>query len=130
MATESRSAFGKNKDIDHAQRVEAGTTDYNSIPMLYDDLIQHFPSAGAVVGLASTLGHSVSPQAGLACPDHHAAAVGEIFQPYWATRAHLLAECADLSAAAYHQAIALAQDAAMKRYLEQKIHSLIKLRAH
>jgi predicted RNA polymerase sigma factor len=61
MAAESSSAFGGNKDIDHAQRVETGTTDWNSIAMLYDGLLRLFPSAVAVVGLASALGHSVSP---------------------------------------------------------------------
>jgi RNA polymerase sigma-70 factor (ECF subfamily) len=104
----------------HCARARTGSTDWQALLTLYRALVLVAPSLGAHVALASVVGHLGGP-AGLAALDTLAntkAVPG--FQPYWATRAHLLAQVGRIAeaAAAYASAIALTDDEAVRAYLD------------
>jgi RNA polymerase sigma-70 factor, ECF subfamily len=107
----------------HCARARTGTTDWPALLALYRALVLVAPSLGAQVALAGVVGRVDGPAAGLAAlePLSGSAAVGT-FQPYWATRAHLLAEAGvvDEAAAAYDAALALTDDEAVRAYLTQR----------
>ncbi|MGZ4613253.1 MAG: RNA polymerase sigma factor, partial [Kineosporiaceae bacterium] len=76
----------------HCARARTGTTDWFALLTLYRALLRVAPSLGAQVALAGVLGRVDGPGAGLAALDELSGAVAaHPFQPYWATRAHLLA---------------------------------------
>jgi RNA polymerase sigma-70 factor (ECF subfamily) len=99
----------------HCARGSSGVTDWTALLKLHRALVRVTPTLGAQVALASVLGHS-SPLRGLALLD----SLGSPdFQPYWATRAHLLAASGrvDAAAQAYTKAIALTTNAAVREWL-------------
>ena len=81
------------------------------------------PTLGARVAAASVTGRLHGPAAGLAllAPLSADAAVAR-FQPYWAARAHLLAEAGrpGEAAEAYERAVALTDDEAVRAYLRER----------
>ena len=99
----------------HCDRRRTGQTDWAALRTLYTALLAVAPSLGAKVALAAVVGHADGPEAGLAAlpggADH--------FQPYWATRADLLAragrtaEAKEAAATAAH----LSDDPAVRSYL-------------
>ncbi|MCU1579096.1 MAG: polymerase subunit sigma-70 [Rhodoglobus sp.] len=100
----------------HCARAVSGTTDWVTLRTLYTGLLQVAPTLGAQVSLAAVVAHTDGPAAGLESLD----ALGEpAFQPYWATRAHLLAELGrrDDAAHAYAKAISLTTDQSVRRYI-------------
>ncbi len=100
----------------HADRARTGTTDWGALRTLYDALLSVAPTLGLQVARSAVVGRLEGPAAGLAAlPDP-----GEHFQPFWATRAHLLAEAGDPAAAraAYDRAIELTDDLAVRAYLQ------------
>ncbi len=109
----------------HCARASTGVTDWVALRLLYTALVQIAPTLGAHVSLAAVIARIDGPLAGLAALD----ALGEpAFQPYWATRAHLLAELGrvDASAHAYAKAISLTTEPALRGYL-QDAESRIRL---
>jgi RNA polymerase sigma-70 factor (ECF subfamily) len=104
----------------HCARARTGTTDWRALLTLYRALVLVAPSLGAHVALAGVVGRVEGAGAGLAALEPLAGrpAVGT-FQPYWATRAHLLAEAGrvDDAVAAYEAAAALTDDEAVRAYL-------------
>lgn len=100
----------------HCARAVTGVTDWDALRTLYVGLLHLAPSLGAQVSLAAVVARLDGPLAGLAELD----ALGEpAFQPYWAVRAHLLAELGwpDAAAQAYAKAISLTTDPAVREYL-------------
>lgn len=100
----------------HLDRRRTGTTDWSALRQLYTALVAVAPSLGSRVALAAVIGRVDGPDAGLAAlpPD------GDDFQPWWATRADLLARAGRAAEAsvAYERAIELTDDAAVREYLE------------
>lgn len=102
----------------HAERVHGGATDWRAITAIYDALVQCAPTLGAMVGRAAAIGEAQGPAAGIASLDRIDATVVAGYQPYWATRAHLLQRLGDAAACdAFDRAIGLAEDPAVRQFL-------------
>jgi RNA polymerase sigma-70 factor (ECF subfamily) len=99
----------------HTDRARTGTTDWTALRTLYDALHLVAPTMGVQVARAAVVARLDGPAAGLA--DSASA-----FQAFWATRAHLLAEAGDLTAAraAFDRAIELTSDPAVRSYLQNR----------
>ncbi len=74
----------------HTNRARSGITDWQSLALLYEGLMQLAPSVGTAVARAIAVGHSSSPAQGLSALDAGIAASNKSFQPAWVARAHLL----------------------------------------
>ena len=104
----------------HCARPRTGTTDWAALLTLYRALVLVAPSLGAHVALAGVVGRVGGPAAGLSALEPLVGRPGvDLFQPYWATRAHLLAAAGrpEDAVVAYDTAIALTDDAAVRAYL-------------
>jgi predicted RNA polymerase sigma factor len=100
----------------HCARAVSGTTNWAVLLTLYDGLLQGAPTLGAKVSREAVVARIDGALAGLAELD----ALGEpAFQPWWATRAHLLASLGrrDDAAVAYARALSLTTDVAVRGYL-------------
>ncbi|WP_224816160.1 RNA polymerase sigma factor [Hasllibacter sp. MH4015] len=105
----------------HAERHVTGVTNWRALSQLYAGLMQAHPSLGAAVGRAAAVGEDAGPAAALALLDLIEPDAVKAFQPYWATRAHLLAAYNPQSAAdAYTRAIDLSTYAPATRWLEAR----------
>ncbi|ADG73723.1 putative RNA polymerase, sigma-24 subunit, ECF subfamily [Cellulomonas flavigena DSM 20109] len=100
----------------HADRRRTGRTDWAALRTLYVALDAVAPSLGARVALAAVVGRVDGPDAGLAALPPEPSPP---FQPWWATRAELLARagCTTEAAAAFRRAAELADDDAVRAYL-------------
>jgi len=102
----------------HCDRRRTGRTDWPALRTLYSALLAVAPSLGARVALAAVTGRIDGSDAGLAAlpteVDH--------FQPYWATRADLLARAGRYAEAAKAAAAAarLSDDPAVVDYLTSR----------
>jgi RNA polymerase sigma-70 factor (ECF subfamily) len=107
----------------HAIRRHGFTPDWPAIVMLYNGLHSLVGSPATAVGRAAALAQADGAQAGLAALDDMA---GDprlaAYQPWWATRAALLAQAglAVEAAAAYDRAIGLSSDPAVRAFLQQR----------
>ncbi|TXN29524.1 RNA polymerase subunit sigma-70 [Lacisediminihabitans profunda] len=100
----------------HCARAATGATDWPTLRSLHAALLRVAPTLGATVSLAAVTARIDGPLAGLASLD----ALGSpVFQPFWAVRAHLLAELgrADEAAEAYAKAISLTTEPEVRAYL-------------
>jgi RNA polymerase sigma-70 factor, ECF subfamily len=99
----------------HCDRRRTGRTDWSALRTLYSALLSVAPSLGAQVALAAVIGRTEDPAAGLAALPANA----EHFQPYWATRADLLARAGRTGEAAEsaRTAARLSENPAVKAYL-------------
>lgn len=107
----------------HCARASTGVTDWPALLKLHSALIRIAPTLGAHVSLAAVIARVEGPTAGLASLD----TLGHpLFQPYWATRAHLLALNGQPEAAAesYAKAISLTTEAPMVAYLTKRAQEL------
>jgi predicted RNA polymerase sigma factor len=105
----------------HCDRARSGTTNWAALKALHLALVAYSPTVGARVALAAVVGQVDGPAAGLDALDELAREQPSTggFQPFWATRAHLLA-LADRSMdarAAFERAIALADDERLRAAL-------------
>ncbi|RXZ73071.1 RNA polymerase subunit sigma-70 [Agromyces albus] len=100
----------------HLDRRRTGITDWGAVRQLYTALVAVAPSLGSQVALAAVIGRTDDADAGLAALPPG----GDRFQPWWATRADLLARAGRGAEAsvAYERAIELTDDAALREYLE------------
>lgn len=103
----------------HAAARLKGYDTSSAIVALYDALLATAPSAGADVGRAAALSRARRDSEAMAALDALAGDPYTMYQPYWATRAHVLARLgrADEARAAYTRAIGLSEDAAARRFL-------------
>ncbi|WP_376087403.1 RNA polymerase sigma factor [Roseomonas sp. CCTCC AB2023176] len=105
----------------HAARRSGAGADPEAVALLYEGLVMVAPGLGALVGRAAAIGAARGAAAGLAALDglaveEPARCAG--YQPYWAVRAHLLAEAgAGGAAEAYDRAIGLSEDPAVREFL-------------
>ncbi len=110
----------------HAQRAITGHTNWEAIALLYEGLVVHTPTIGALVGRAAALAEARSAAAGWAQLEAIPAEAVRNYQPYWALAAHLLARLRRLGEAriAYGRAIGLCEDPAMRDFLAQRLRTL------
>ncbi|MEE2691715.1 MAG: DUF6596 domain-containing protein [Pseudomonadota bacterium] len=97
-----------------------------AIVALYDALLATAPSAGAAVGRAAALSQAGRNGDALAALNVLQTGQAATYQPYWATRAHVLARLGRDGEArdAYSRAIGLSEDEAVRRFLLEKLSSL------
>ncbi|MBM2614749.1 RNA polymerase subunit sigma-70 [Actinoplanes sp. LDG1-06] len=100
----------------HCDRRRTGHTDWAALDTLYAALLIVAPSLGARVAAAAVRGRIDGPEAGLAALPTDA----ESFQPYWATRADLLARAGRDATAAYHRAADLTDDPSVAAFLRSR----------
>jgi RNA polymerase sigma-70 factor (ECF subfamily) len=110
----------------HCARAGQGHVDLNALRKLHRALLRVAPSLGAAVAAAAVDGELDGPVAGLralAAIDDPAA---PRFQPYWTTRAHLLAEArrGAQAAEAYRRAIELTADPGVAEHLLRCLRSI------
>ncbi|MEM9194991.1 MAG: DUF6596 domain-containing protein [Myxococcota bacterium] len=103
----------------HCARRETGHTDWNELRVLYRGLANVCPTVGVLSGLAAVEAEAIGPAAGLAILDQVDPKLRASYQPWYATRAHLLAtlERHHEAAKAYDQAIGLSDDPAARKFL-------------
>jgi predicted RNA polymerase sigma factor len=103
----------------HAQRAWTGRTDWESIALLYEELVRLSPTLGAMVGRAAALANAYDPGSGLKALDAIDSRSVLSYQPYWAVRAHLLSRHGKPGEAreAYSQAIGLSEDDRVRQFL-------------
>lgn len=106
----------------HAQRRLTGATPWPAIVLLYAALVAIAPSIGARVAHAAAEAECRGAEAGLALLDALDAGRVAGYQPYWAVRAHLLAETGrDGAAEAYRRAVGLSEDPAIRAFLQRRL---------
>lgn len=106
----------------HAHRAVSGRTDWRAVRAIYETLVAHYPSVGASVGLAASLGRVGQASDGLVVLDGLPERRTHRHQPWWAVRAHLLRELGrhDDASDAYTRAIGLTTDPAVRQWLNQQ----------
>lgn len=111
----------------HMARRHGGTTDWVAIEKLYRALHEATNSPVVALNHAVALARVHGAAAGLQAL-HALHADGRLagYQPYWAARAQLHEEIGDsaAAAAAYAQAIGLATDPAVRRFLQRRLQRL------
>lgn len=99
----------------HCHRSRTGRTDWRAIATFYDVLVTMVSSVGAGVARAAAHGQAFGSEAGLAILTALPEVQAHRYQPYWAVRAHLSPR--GEKQAAYDNAIALTEDAAVRAHL-------------
>jgi RNA polymerase sigma-70 factor (ECF subfamily) len=103
----------------HTQRRLGADVPPAALVALYDGLIALRPGVGAQVSRCCAVARAAGPAAGLAALDALDAAAVQNYQPWWAARAHLLAEAGRRSeaAAAFQRAVGLTAQPAVRAHL-------------
>jgi predicted RNA polymerase sigma factor len=106
----------------HAHRLHSGSTDWETIALLYEGLLALAPTMGARVGRAAAVAQAHGPQAGWDLLERVPRAEAASYQPYWAVAAHLLASLGRKAEAgdAYELSIGLCEDPAMREWLRRQ----------
>lgn len=110
----------------HAVRLVRQAPDWDAITRLYDMLVTITPALGAQIARAAALGESRGAEAGLTALDRIDPERVKDHQPWWATRAHLMAEAGrrDEARDAYRRAAGLTTDPAVRDWLLGRAASL------
>lgn len=111
----------------HAERAVSGRVDTAGLLTLYALLDRNAPSIGTRVGYAAAMLQSGDPRRALALLDALDESSVGAYQPWWATRAHVLAALGDAERAqrAMEQAIGLAVDPAVRAHLSRVLRERI-----
>ncbi|MEM9194001.1 MAG: DUF6596 domain-containing protein [Myxococcota bacterium] len=106
----------------HLARRSGQPVDWPTVVKLYQGLLVIAPTLGAAVAYAAAVGEAFGAESGLAAL-HATDGQRELerFQPYWATRAHLLERAGQLREArsALDRAIAMCTNLPLRRHLER-----------
>lgn len=107
----------------HMRRWQTGVTDWGEITQLYQGLLRVAPSLAGQVGYAAALTEAERAAEGLAVLDVMEAGRMADYQPYWATRAHVLRALGQGDAAreAYGRAIGLSQHGSQRAFLMRRM---------
>jgi predicted RNA polymerase sigma factor len=111
----------------HVHRRRSGAANWPDVLRLYDALAKISASPVVAVNRALAVAEVHGCQAALAALDEAAQDKRlREYQPYWATRAEILARSHDLQAAttAYEMAIGLERDEAVRRFLLKRLQEL------
>jgi RNA polymerase sigma-70 factor, ECF subfamily len=102
----------------HVQRPITGRINHDALLKLYDMLANHAPSMGVLVGQAAVLLDAGRASDSLAALDALPAELVATYQPYWVTRARVLAELGSLDdATCLERAIGLTRDPNVRAFL-------------
>lgn len=102
----------------HIERILTHHDNWEAICVLYEALVQVAPTLGALVGRAMAGAEARGAAVGLMLLEQLSAETVENYQPYWAARAHCLRQLQDPhAAAAFHRAIHLTEDTAVRAFL-------------
>jgi RNA polymerase sigma-70 factor (ECF subfamily) len=103
----------------HASRAKTGRIDWKEIALLYEGLVRIAPGIGSLVGRAVAIAQTVELPAGFAALEQIPADQTANYQPYWATRGHLLRLLSrnDEAGEAFNGVASLTDDPAMREYL-------------
>lgn len=106
----------------HAQRAVTGITDWETIALLYEGLVQLTPTLGACIGRAAAIAEVKGASSGLAQLAELPAKMTQRYQPYWALKAHLHQQQGELKTAnhAYDMAMSLTTDSAILTFLAEQ----------
>ena len=106
----------------HAGRATSGRTDWPEIALLYEGLVRVAPGFGSWVGRAVAIAQAVSPAAGLNALDAIPPDGVANYQPYWASRGHILKLLGrdDEAHQCWTRAAGLTDDPALQRYLARR----------
>jgi RNA polymerase sigma-70 factor, ECF subfamily len=107
----------------HASRAVTGETRWTAIAALYDALGRITPTLGVGIGRAIAHAKASGPEEGLMLLDLLPTEMLKEHLPYWAARAHLLAELNrnEEASIAFQHAIRLCQDPITNEYLSQRM---------
>jgi RNA polymerase sigma-70 factor, ECF subfamily len=107
----------------HAARAFTGSINWAAIAGFYDLLIELTPALGVAIGRAIAQAKVSGAERGLMLLDQLPAAMLTDHLPYWAARAHLLAELNQKEEAliAFDRAIGLCGDLRVKEYLVERV---------
>jgi RNA polymerase sigma-70 factor, ECF subfamily len=112
----------------HCSRLHSGKTPWDDIQKLYEGLLSLHPTVGAMLGYAMACAYASGDAArGLRVLDAVDSKARERHQPWWATRAHLLAlaERVPEASAAFDRAMALTASEAMRLSLARRQMKLV-----
>lgn len=111
----------------HATRRRTAATDWEALVTLYRALVMMKPTLGAKVSYAAVIGRAEGAAPALALLDRLEQRSIASYQPYWAVRAHLLAELDENDAAtdAYRIAIGLSDSPAVRAFLNGRLQAVI-----
>jgi len=103
----------------HGSRARTGVIDWPEILLLYEGLVRISPSIGALVGRAVALAQTGRHTAGLAALEEIPACRTNDYQPYWASRGHILRLLNRENEArkAFARAAGVTDDPALREYL-------------
>lgn len=100
-------------------------TKWPAIAQLHDALMVIRPSLGVAVSRAAAIAKAIDTEAGLAALAQIEADDVAEFQPFWATKAHLLAESGNASTEgvldAYEKAISLSDNEVVRKWLRERL---------
>ena len=110
----------------HARRAFTGSTDWESVALLYEALVRLAPTIGGLVSRAAAVAEATGAAAGWALLETIPNYAVSSYQPYWAVRAHLLRRMQRRAeaCAAYGRAIGLCEDQAMRDFLQSQSQSM------
>jgi len=110
----------------HAGRARTGRTDWESIALLYEGLVSRAPGIGALVGRAAAIAEARDAATAWSSLQVIPAESVTSYQPYWALAAHLLKRMGQTakSADAYHRAIGLSEDSALRAFLTAQMPAM------
>jgi RNA polymerase sigma factor (sigma-70 family) len=103
----------------HASRAKTGRIDWKEIALLYEGLVRIAPGIGSLLGRAVAIAQTGELAAGLVALELIPADQTANYQPYWATRGHLLRLLSrnDEAGEAFNRAASLTDDPALRFYL-------------
>jgi RNA polymerase sigma factor (sigma-70 family) len=103
----------------HANRARTKRIDWKEIALLYEGLMRIAPGIGSLVGRAVAIAQAGDPAAGFDALEQIPMDRSENYQPYWATRGHLLCLLCrkDEAVEAFNRAASLTDDPALREYL-------------
>ncbi|EDY16284.1 putative RNA polymerase, sigma-24 subunit, ECF subfamily [Chthoniobacter flavus Ellin428] len=103
----------------HAHRAVTGDIDWPEILLLYEGLVRLAPGIGSLVGRAVALAQTGQPAAAVAALDEIPEGRIADYQPYWASRGHVLRMLGQAKEAekAFTRAASLTDDPALRAYL-------------
>ena len=106
----------------HVDRRRTGRTDWTALLQLYDGLLGLAPTIGGRVARAAAIAGSGDPAAAIIALDALDPARVVAHQPYWATRAHILAALGRMAEAAdaYQRAAGLTETQTVRAWLLDK----------
>jgi RNA polymerase sigma-70 factor, ECF subfamily len=111
----------------HTARRISGATNWPQILLLYQGLIQTFPTIGALTGYAVAISEVEGAITGLKVLDTIDEKLRKNYQPWWAVRAHLAAKEGnrDVALQSFDRAMGLCEDASVRLYLFDEKNKLL-----